>query len=65
VEVVDEEGEIACLSSGQSNDIGGLVAGWPKTSQRGKQDWQECRARKQARLGNGDTSGGLPFYTSM
>jgi hypothetical protein len=41
------------------------VAGWPKTSRRGKQERWHCRARKQVRLGNGNTAGGFPFYTSM
>jgi hypothetical protein len=38
--------------------------GLAKTSQREKQEWRHCRARKQARLGNGNTMEGLPFYTS-
>jgi hypothetical protein len=32
LEVVDEDGEAACSASGQSNDRGELVVGWPKTS---------------------------------
>jgi hypothetical protein len=36
LEVVDEDGETACSMSGRSNGRNGLVAGWPKTSQRGK-----------------------------
>jgi hypothetical protein len=38
LEVVDEDGEIACSASEQSNGRDGLVAGWPKTSWRGKQE---------------------------
>jgi hypothetical protein len=41
----------------------GLVTDWPKSSRRGKQERRYYRARKQARLGNGDTVGGFPFYT--
>jgi hypothetical protein len=51
----------ACLGSGRSNDRDGLVAGWTKTSRRGKQEWRHCRARKQARLGYGNTAGVFPF----
>jgi hypothetical protein len=36
LEVVDEDSETACSVSGRSNDRDGLVAGWPKTSRRGK-----------------------------
>jgi hypothetical protein len=53
------------LGEQRSNDRGGLVTGWPKTSRRGKQERRHCRAQKQARLGSGNTAGGLPFYTSM
>jgi hypothetical protein len=53
LEFVDEDGETACSVSGRSNNEDGLVAGWPETSRRGKQEWRQCRARKQARLGNG------------
>jgi hypothetical protein len=35
--------------------------GLTKTSRRGKQERRHCRARKQARLGNGNTTGGFPF----
>jgi hypothetical protein len=30
LEVGDEDGEIACSASGQSNSRDGLVVGWPK-----------------------------------
>jgi hypothetical protein len=50
-----------CSGSGRSNDRDGLVAGWPKTSRRGRQEWRHYRARKQARLGNGNTERGFPF----
>jgi hypothetical protein len=36
LEVVGEDGESACSMSGKSNDRDGLVAGWPKTRQRGR-----------------------------
>jgi hypothetical protein len=42
LEVVDEDGETACSASGRSNGRNGIVAGWPKTSQRGKQEWRRC-----------------------
>jgi hypothetical protein len=42
MEVVDEDGETACLASGRSNGRDGLVAGWPKTSRRGKQERRHC-----------------------
>jgi hypothetical protein len=61
LEVVEEDGKTTCSASGWSNGRDGLVAGWPKTSRRGKQEWWRCRARKQARLGNGNTAGGFPF----
>jgi hypothetical protein len=49
---------------GQSNGRDGLVAGWPKTNRREKQEWRHCRARKQARLGNATPRKGFPFYSS-
>jgi hypothetical protein len=36
LEVVDKDDETACSASGRSNSRAGLVAGWPKTSRRGK-----------------------------
>jgi hypothetical protein len=61
LEVVDEDGETTCSASGRSNGRDGLVAGWPKTSWRGKQERRHCRARRQTRIGNGNTAGGFPF----
>jgi hypothetical protein len=36
-------------------------SGLARNSRREKQEWQHCRARKQARLGNGDTAEGFPL----
>jgi hypothetical protein len=38
--------------------------GLAKTSRRGKQEQRNYWARKQARLGNGNTAGGFAFNTS-
>jgi hypothetical protein len=40
------------------------VVVWPKTSRRGNKEQWWCRAQKEARLGNGNTAGGLSFYAS-
>jgi hypothetical protein len=33
LEVIEEDGEIACSASGRSNSRDGLVAGWPKLAE--------------------------------
>jgi hypothetical protein len=61
LEVVDEDGETACLMSGRSNNGDGLVECWPKLAGEEKQERRHCRARKQARLSNGNNAEGFPF----
>jgi hypothetical protein len=43
---------------------GWASGGLSKASRRGKQERRYWQIRKQARLGNGNTAGGFPFYTS-
>jgi hypothetical protein len=64
LEVVDKDGETTFSVSRRSNDGGGLVAGWPKLTRGEKQERRHCQARKQVRLGNGNTVEGFPFYSS-
>jgi hypothetical protein len=40
---------------------GWASGGLTKTSRRGKQEWRHCRARKHARLSNGNIAEGFPF----
>jgi hypothetical protein len=61
LEVVDEDGEAACSASGWSNGRDGLVAARPNLAEGEKQERRQCRARKQARLGNGNIAEGFPF----
>jgi hypothetical protein len=63
MEVVDEDGKTACSASGRSNGRDGLVAGWTKTSRRGKQEWRHCRARDWRDLAIATPREGFPFYT--
>jgi hypothetical protein len=48
----------------RAHDRDGLVSGWPKAHRRENKEQWWCRAWKEMRLGNGNTAGGLPFYTS-
>jgi hypothetical protein len=61
LKVVGEDDETVCSASEWSNDRDGLAAGWPKTSRRAKHEPRHYRARKKARLGNGNTAGGFLF----
>jgi hypothetical protein len=40
-------------------------SGLAKTSQREKQEWRHCRARRQARLGNGNSAEGFLLYIAQ
>jgi hypothetical protein len=64
LEVVDEDGGIACSTRSEADNRDGLVAVWPKTSRRENKEQWWCRARKEARLGNENTVGGLSFFSS-